>query len=266
MAAPDSWGNGNWGQLRWGQNNSVTIGVTGLTATSSIGSVNISGQLNAGWGRKTWGNLAWGDKFTAAVTGQQVTSSLGSVTPRISVVARPTTISITSSIGLVDIQATAVGVHVNANPVNLSVGSPVVTNFETFSVTGVQTNLSVGTVGIVGSRIVELQGQQITSGFGSTFKAFTDIKIRPTGFAISTGLGTTVITPSIKAIVTGQQIASSIGNIVTKQTAVVKPTGVQIDSSVGSPFVTAWAPLDTGSSVTYSDLNTGSNVTWTQAA
>ena len=58
MAAPYSWGNGNWGQLRWGQNNSVTIGVTGLAATSSIGSVNISGQLNAGWGRKTWGNLA----------------------------------------------------------------------------------------------------------------------------------------------------------------------------------------------------------------
>ena len=51
-----------------------------------------------------------------------------------------------------------------------------------------------------------------------------------------------------------------------KQTALIKPTGVQIDSGVGFPFVTAWAPLDTGSSVTYSDLNTGTNVTWTRAA
>ena len=76
MAAPDSWGNGNWGQLRWGQNNSVTVGVSGLSVTSSLGSIGVTAQLNVGWGRKTWGNLAWGAAYSVLPTGLQTTISL----------------------------------------------------------------------------------------------------------------------------------------------------------------------------------------------
>jgi|TARA_R100001086_G_C11807483_1_gene250547 hypothetical protein len=261
----EGWGRAQWGNEAWGENGlPVQVSVTGQQSTISIGSVNISADINVGWGRKTWGNLVWGGAFTTAVTGQQITSSIGSVVASADVVVKPTTQTITAGVGTVDIEADATFVHVHAPQINSAVGSPVVTNFESFSVSGVSATSQVGTAAVVGSRVIELTGQQINSGFGSTFKAFTDITIRPTGFQISSGIGNVRVISSFK--VTGQVITSSLGTVTTKQTAVVKPTGLQVDSGVGFPFVTAWAPLDTGSSVTYSDLNTGSNVTWTRAA
>ena len=80
------------------------------------------------------------------------------------------------------------------------------------------------------------------------------------------GLGSAVATPSITAHVTGQQITSSIGAVTTKQTAVVKLDGITLNVELGQANAQAWAKVDTGSTVTYSDVNTGSTVTWTDIA
>ena len=99
---------------------------------------------------------------------------------------------------------------------------------------------------------------------GSTFKAFTDITIRPTALTITSGLG--AVDAVSKVEVSGQAITSALGTVTTKQTAVIKPTGVQITSGLGTANAIAWATVDTGTTVTYSEVNTGSTVTWTDIA
>ena len=163
MAAPDSWGNGNWGQLRWGQNNSVTVGVSGLSVTSSLGSISVTAQLNAGWGRKTWGNLAWGAAFTTAPAGLQTTISLGTALAKAGAKASPSTNLISSGVGLVDIQTDAANINVSLPAITTSVGSPRVSDDETVSLTGIAITSSLGAAGVVSGADADATCQQINT-------------------------------------------------------------------------------------------------------
>jgi len=261
----EGWGRNLWGQGDWGRNGlGVTIPVTGQGFTSSIGTTVVEDDIEVGWGRKTWGNLGWGVAYSAAPSGFAITVSLGGVTIKANALTQKITNTITSGIGLVDISGDGIGVHVNANPVTLSVGSPIVTNFETVSLSGIQITSAINPATTPGSADVSLTGQQINVGFGSTFRAFTDITIRPTGFTISSGLGSVEVVSKVD--VSGFTITSSLGNITTKQTAVIKPTGLGITSGLGLASAIAWGSVDTGSTVTYSEVNTGSQTTWTDIA
>jgi len=76
-----------WGELAFGigefglQGNASTT-VSGISSTSSIGSVTATAELQVGWGGDTWGENAWGDLSGAFAnpTGIQATYSVGSVT------------------------------------------------------------------------------------------------------------------------------------------------------------------------------------------
>ena len=261
----EGWGRNLWGQGDWGRNGlGVSVPVTGQGLTSSIGTTVVEDDIEVGWGRKTWGNLAWGVAYSVAPTGFAVSISLGGITVKANALTPKITNTITSGLGLVDIAADGTGVHVNANPITSSVGSPVVTNFETVSLTGIQITSAINPATSQGGVDADPAGQQINVGFGSTFKAFTDITIRPTGFSISSGLGSVEVISKVD--VAGLAITSSLGNIVTKQTAVIKPTGLGITSGLGLASAIAWGSVDTGSSVTYSEVNTGSQTTWTDIA
>jgi len=261
----EGWGRNLWGQGDWGRNGlGVTIPVTGQGFISSIGTTVVEDDIEVGWGRKTWGNLGWGVAYSAAPSGFAITVSLGGITIKANALTQKITNTITSGIGLVDISADGIGVHVNANPVTLSAGSPIVTNFETVSLSGIQITSAINPATTPGSADVSLTGQQINVGFGSTFRAFTDITTRPTGFTITSGLGS--VEAISKVDVAGLPITSSLGNFTTKQTAVIKPTGLGITSGLGLASAIAWGSVDTGSTVTYSEVNTGSQTTWTDIA
>jgi hypothetical protein len=261
----EGWGRNLWGQGDWGRNGlGETVSLTGQGLTSSIGTTVVEDDIEVGWGRKTWGNLGWGVAYSVAPTGFAVSVSLGGITVKANALTPKITNTITSSLGLVDISADGTGVHVNANPVTLSVGSPIVTNFETVSLSGIQITSAINPATSQGGVDADPVGQQINVGFGSTFKAFTDITIRPTGFSITSGLGSVEVISKVD--VAGLAITSSLGNIVTKQTAVIKPTGLGITSALGLASAIAWGSVDTGSTVTYSEVNTGSQTTWTDIA
>jgi len=261
----EGWGRNLWGQGDWGRNGlGVTIPITGQSFSSSVGSTSVTAQLNVGWGRKTWGNLGWGVAYSAAPAGLPISVSIGGVTIQANAIPQKITNTVTTGIGLVDISGDGIGVHVNANPVTLSTGSPVVTNFETVSLSGVQITSAVNPATTPGSADVSVTGQQINVGFGSTFRAFTDITIRPTGFSVSSGLGSVEVISKVDIV--GLAITSSLGNITTKQTAVIKPTGLGITSGLGLASAIAWGSVDTGSTVSYSEVNTGSQTTWTDIA
>ena len=259
------WGRYLWGEEDWGTNGlSVTVTLTGLATTAATGTPVVEDDIEVGWGRKTWGNLAWGDAYSAALVGQQITSALGTVVPSANALVKPTAQTITAGYGLVDLECDGTYVHVHDPEITTSVGSPTVTDYETVSLTGQQITSAINPATTIGGVDAKPTAVTITSGLGSTFKAFTDITIRPTGFGISTGLGS--VDAISKVALTGQSITSSLGAVTTKQTAVIKPTGVQITSGLGTANAIAWATVDTGTTVTYSEVNTGSTVTWTDIA
>ena len=77
-ASTTGWGSESWGFEDWGEN-STTVTLTGLSATSALGSVEAFPAT--GWGGITWGNNNWGDlgNLTLAVDGLGLTSAVGEV-------------------------------------------------------------------------------------------------------------------------------------------------------------------------------------------
>ena len=54
------WGAQAWNDSEWGQLNNAVISLTGVSSTSSIGSVTVSAEINTGWGQDEWGEENWG--------------------------------------------------------------------------------------------------------------------------------------------------------------------------------------------------------------
>ena len=115
----NTWGALEWSDGNWSAQNDFTVEVTGLSASSSLGTHSIelntiepvTGQVatmstgqasvelvNNGWGANTWSFSEWG-QVGQIVTGQQATLTVASVTPVIDVSFSVSGISSTTSIG-----------------------------------------------------------------------------------------------------------------------------------------------------------------------
>ena len=87
-----------WGQNTWGKQADVTLTLTGVSVTSSVGSVIAFNET--GWGRDTWGFENWGESaITVSVTGISSTLTLGTPTTTQLTVTSLTGISLASSVG-----------------------------------------------------------------------------------------------------------------------------------------------------------------------
>jgi hypothetical protein len=93
------WGGSPWGNTGWGAYGDVLL--SGISLSSNLGSVSIDNQINIGWGSDTWGYETWGasglnvpltgvsatfdigtlgaaaDATTGALTGQELTTTVG---------------------------------------------------------------------------------------------------------------------------------------------------------------------------------------------
>ena len=85
----------SWGANEYGSQDAIDVALTGVSATSSVGSVEAFPQQ--GWGRQQWGNSGWGVEYSVELTGQSTTTSVGSITTEIAVPL--TGLSTTSSLG-----------------------------------------------------------------------------------------------------------------------------------------------------------------------
>jgi hypothetical protein len=139
----DGWGRNNWGALGWGvnyANNSVSLNSFPLTLT--LGDETAAGEINSGWGRYTWGSFAWGITGSLLVTGQQLNTSLNSVS-----------LSITGNI------------PVTGQQLNTSLNSVQAFGLAIVNVTGQQLTITEGVVDPSPDAIVT--GQQLTTAQGS---------------------------------------------------------------------------------------------------
>ena len=147
VSAGSAWGDDTWGEEQgWGQfvlNPADVMGVTGVSSTSSVGSVSFT--IDA----------------TASVTGVASTSSVGSLSP--ADVMGFTGVSSTSSVGSVTVADVVglTGVSATFNVGSISIGSSPVVNLS-----GQQATVSVGSIDPL-AIVQGITGQSITSGVGS---------------------------------------------------------------------------------------------------
>jgi len=224
-----------------------------------------------GWGRETWNSGAWSEQAPVSVTGNGLTSSLGTET-----VTTDQNISVTG-IGLTSTAGTAIGTGIaQVNPTGIaltaSLGEESLSTDQNISVTGLGTTLSVGneTTSVTkttgwnrdtdintGSSIgwseqqwgavglsQALTGQALTASLGEESPA-TDQNISVTGLGTTSAIGTFSISGDGQTtIVAGAETAmqSAVGTAEADPEFVVFPSGNALTSAVGtvgtSVFVT----------------------------
>ena len=189
-----------------------------------------------GWGRETWNSGAWNQQAPVSVTGNGLTSSLGTET-----VATDQNISVTG-IGLT---STAVGiaeVNLSGTSLTFSIGTETVATDQNISVTGNALTSSVGD-----------ESQSVTSTTG--WNRDTDVNTGDsigwgdqqwnavggsfalTGQALSVSLGTETVATDQNISVTGVATTSSIGTFSISgdsQVTVVAASEPQLDISLGT--------------------------------
>jgi len=224
------WGAKNWNSSgSWGEMGDETVSPTGLSATSSVGSVTVDAEINSGWGRSTWNADAWGIQGDVLLTGQEATASVGSITPA-------------DVMGLTGVSSTA------------SVGSPTIIGDTTATLTGISATTSVGT--ITPADVMGLTGVSATVSLGTATTNSNPI-VSVTGIAATTSVGS--LTPADVMGLTGVSATASVGALTPQD--VMGLTGVSATASVAE-FGTA-----TGFGIqAYQAIDTGSNTSYTNVA
>jgi len=226
-----------WNENSWASN-TLTITLTGVSATSSVGE--IIAFPESGWGRQQWGNSGWGVEYSVAPTGFGLTSSIGAVTAAQIITAELTGVSATSSVGSLTLDLTSI-----VTPT----GQQAQTQLGDFDNAGTlvgwgRNGWGEEPYGDSFNKLVQLSGLSSTASVGAIAPA--DV-MGLTGVSTTSSVG--AIAPADVMGLTGVSSTSSVGSLVT---AIGVPlTGVSSTSSVG-----AIAPADvmglTGVSATIS--------------
>jgi hypothetical protein len=233
------------------------VPVTGVEATFATPTLSYAGTL-VGWGRDGWSDLSWGESPNQVIplVGREATASVGSLTPA-------------DVIGLSGQEATT------------SVGSFSFVISPTVSLTGQQSTISQGTLGLEFGP-ASISGVSSTASPGTLGLEFGPAEI--TGVSATTSIGTLEIGPVTLVDLTGVAATPAVGSLTPAD--VVGLTGISATSAVGSIApadviglsldainalqgeggVQAFANINTGSNGSFSNIDTGSNTSYSDAS
>ena len=253
-----------WGQNTYGTQTQVIISITGVQATSSVGSVEAVNK--EGWGRQSYGNSGWGVDYAVLPTGLQATSALGGLGLAFGASTEPiagqeaetdlgslTTIQLTN-VALTGLQAQSeLGSFDNAGTLvgwgrNGFGEEPWGDSFNKLAqLSGVSAASSIGSLTLDLTSVTIPTGQSSTSSVGLPTLNLTSV-ITPTGQSATTNVGSLI--PEIGVPLTGVSATSQLGGIILSELT-ISLTGQQAASAVGGLTVGIGVPL-TGVSTTSS--------------
>ena len=205
----DSYGIFAWNINEWGSQSGIDVTLTGLSTTSSVGSVEASNIQ--GWGRQSYGNSGWGVDYAVQPTGQLATSAIGSVTAFDTVTVIPTGLEAETDLG-----SLTTGV--------LSIAA----------LTGVQAQTELGTFDNAGTLVGWGRNGWGEEPYGDSFNSLVQLA----GLSATSSLGSLTAIPETFTSLTGVSSTSSVGSLGFNISAVVIPTGLPLTSNVGTPLIT----------------------------
>ena len=120
VAYPEQgWGRDAYGEEPWGESHDPTVILTAPSTLTSSLGSLISFN-EEGWGRTTYGNAGWGVTYSVALSGLGLTSSLGTPTAEQVITVSPTGVGSTASVGSI---ITGIGIPLTGVDATVSVGS-----------------------------------------------------------------------------------------------------------------------------------------------
>lgn len=230
------------------------VTATGIAATSSSGSVTIDDRflIGEGWGRDVWGGWAWGVNYSVALSGIELTSTIGNEDAFTDVVVEVTGQELQSAITPVGTSANSDNEIAHSFLLTGSLGSPTITGLALVEPTGIAATSAIGDA--IGGTIQEVpvSGIELTTNIGNEdTSGNADVSV--TGIEATSATGDIVPISTYEA--TGSSATTSVGSVTVTGGAVVIPTGIGLTASTGTPRITAWAEVDTGTSVTWSEVD-----------
>jgi len=199
------------------------------------------------WGSGSWGSGAWGESIGLSlfegsatvdvitpvnVTGQLLNTSLNSV-------------SITG-----DSNVTLTGeelLHALESNIGVSAGGSVqVPIFEN------PLSLTLGTVDPAPD--ANVTGQQLDINLYGDVQIDIAVAVPLTGQLLSTSLNSVSIDLNTPVNLTGQSLTLALNSVVTKLDVDVSVTGFGLTGTTGQLYVSAWAPVNTGQSINWTEV------------
>jgi hypothetical protein len=228
------WSLGTWGQGDFGTG---TVDATVQVTTPGTPTT---------WGSSTWGTNAWGENLGIStfegnvtvdiitvvnVTGQQLTTSLNSVSP------------------IIDVTVLLTGeelIHALESNIGVSAGGSV-------QIPVFENPLSL-TLGVVDpAPDAEVTGQQLTTVLNSIS---LDIAVAAvvTGQQLTTSLNSVTIDLNTPVNLTTNLATLSLNSVATKLDVTANVTGIGLTGTTGQLYVGAWAPVNTGQSINWTEV------------
>jgi hypothetical protein len=228
--------NSAWGELSWsagtfGGLNDVTVQVTA------------PGTLTT-WGSNSWGQFGWGENLglstlegnttvdiitVANVTGQLLNTSLNSVT----------------ATGTANLTLTGQQLTTTLNSVTTLIATDV-------SLTGQSLTSALGIVDP--GPDANLTGQQLTLSFNGNVDIDIAVAAVITGQSLTLALGNETVDLNTPVNITGQNLTSALNSVITKLDVTVNVTGFSLTGTTGQLYVGAWASVNTGQSIIWTEV------------
>lgn len=209
--------------------------LTGIQLNANLGTVDSYNE--AGWGRDDWGTEVWGAQGiweTVTVSGESLGVSSGE---------QEAWGELTwgtyewGGISVTDVDI-------------LTIASP----------TGIELTAAEGTVDPSPDATVVGIGLSASVAVGSVVEA--DANVTTTGNQVNIAQGQAELDAVTFANVTGQQLNTTLNSIVAGASAEIFPTGIQSNLALGNINIQSWQIVDTGTTVSYTEVSTGTSVTW----
>jgi hypothetical protein len=201
---------------------------------SSPGNVTVTAEINSGWGRRGWGIYDWGSdglSVSTSVTGQQINTSLNSITPLANANVQ---VSSTYQAGWGVVAWGAQNWGDAELDISLAISEGIVDPSPDATVTGIgiTIGLAIGTV-VIGTGNVTLTGQQI-----------------------NIAQGTAIGVPNTIASVTGIGLISYVGTVFAGGSSVIPVTGNGLTIALNSINNQIWTEINTGTAATWIKIDT----------
>jgi hypothetical protein len=234
------------------------ITVSGVSAQTNTGQATVDPTflIGEGWGRDTYGNLGWGVNYSViggGANGIPITIVTGNEDAFTDV-----TVEVTTA-GELQTAITPVGTSANSDNeiahsflLNQDLGAVTLEGHANVDVTGISQSIEIGDA--IGGTIQEVPvtGIEINSFIGNE-DTTGNANVTLTGISATGSVGD--IIPISTYNVTGSSATFAVGQITGVGNAVVTPTGIGLTTATGSPNIIAWAEVNTGTPVTWTEVD-----------
>jgi len=250
------WGGLSWGSGVWGDQGHVDISATGISLTSSIGtleSITANADVDATGSQiaSSQGTSVGGSSVIVSVTGISQSISVNQTITGIGAII--TGSSLSSSVGAATIDESSLtgagwgranwnefawgvnySVALTGQSLTSSIGEEAGITDVTVSVTGQSLTSTQGIISLVGDfgTIVNAAEDQLDLTLASVTTT-ANAKAEPSGISLSGSIGQVVPEPKFVAEVTGIQATFTLGTIALEQTTTESVTGQTITMSLG---------------------------------